>query len=120
MSARPKVVIRTKAAVLKMLGKLSLYSRVRAAVGNSGPQRFIFGLKQTLTCLRIILHTNYQTTNFLKSTKSVPTQFRKNKTYTHKHQTQNFGRISPVGIVPVKKVLEARICWFRGPFRGSF
>ena len=35
----------------------------------------------------------------------------------HKHRTQNFRRISPFGITPVKKALKARTRWYRGPFR---
>ena len=35
----------------------------------------------------------------------------------HKHQTQNFRRISPFGIIPVEKALKARTHWYRGPFR---
>ena len=35
----------------------------------------------------------------------------------HKHQTQNFGRISPFGIAPVKKTHKARTRWHCGPFR---
>ena len=35
----------------------------------------------------------------------------------HKHRTQNFRRISPIGITPVEKAHKARISWYRGPFR---
>ena len=41
----------------------------------------------------------------------------------HKHQTQNFRRISPFGIASVKKkkkkfkARKARTRWYRGPFR---
>ena len=39
----------------------------------------------------------------------------------HKHRTQNFRRISPFGITPVKKNLKkahkATTRWYRGPFR---
>ena len=35
----------------------------------------------------------------------------------HKYRTQNFQRISPLGITPVKKVHKARTHWYRGPFR---
>ena len=35
----------------------------------------------------------------------------------HKHQTQNFRRISPFGIIPVEKAHKARTRWYRGPFR---
>ena len=35
----------------------------------------------------------------------------------HKHQTQKFRRISPIGINPVEKALKARTRWYRGPFR---
>ena len=35
----------------------------------------------------------------------------------HKHRTQNFRRISPFGITPVKKAYKARTRWYRGPFR---
>ena len=35
----------------------------------------------------------------------------------HKHRTQNFRRISPFGITPVKKAHKARTRWYRGPFR---
>ena len=34
-----------------------------------------------------------------------------------KHRTQNFRRISPFGITPVKKAHKARTRWYRGPFR---
>ena len=34
-----------------------------------------------------------------------------------KHRTQNFRRISPFGITPVKKTDKARARWYRGPFR---
>ena len=37
----------------------------------------------------------------------------------HKHRTQNFRRISPFGITPVKKAHKARTHWYRGPFRRS-
>ena len=35
----------------------------------------------------------------------------------HKHRTQNFRRISPFGITPVKKAHQARTRWYRGQFR---
>ena len=35
----------------------------------------------------------------------------------HKHQTQNFRRISPFGITHVEKAHMARTRWYRGPFR---
>ena len=35
----------------------------------------------------------------------------------HKHQTQNFRRISPFGITPVEKAHKARARWYRGPLR---
>ena len=36
----------------------------------------------------------------------------------HKHLTQNFRKISPFGITPVKKAHKARRTrWYRGPFR---
>ena len=35
----------------------------------------------------------------------------------HKHRTQNFRRISPVGITPVEKAHKARTRWYREPFR---
>ena len=35
----------------------------------------------------------------------------------HKHRTQNFRRISPFGITPVKKAHKARARWYRGLFR---
>ena len=35
----------------------------------------------------------------------------------HKHQTQNFRRISPFSITPVEKAHKARTRWYRGPFR---
>ena len=35
----------------------------------------------------------------------------------HKHQTQNFQRISPFGITPVEKAHKARTHWYCGPFR---
>ena len=38
------------------------------------------------------------------------------KQNTHKHRTQNFRRISPFGITPVKKAHTARTRWYRGPF----
>ena len=34
----------------------------------------------------------------------------------HKYRTQNFQRISPVSITPVKKAPNARTHWYRGPF----
>ena len=34
----------------------------------------------------------------------------------HKHQTQNFQRISPSGITPVEKAHKVRTPWYRGPF----
>ena len=34
----------------------------------------------------------------------------------HKNQTQNFGRIGPFGIAPVKKAHKARTRWYHGPF----
>ena len=34
----------------------------------------------------------------------------------HKHRTQNFRRISPFDITPVKKAHKARTRWYRGPF----
>ena len=34
----------------------------------------------------------------------------------HKHGTQNFPRISPFGITPVKKAHKARPGWYHGPF----
>ena len=35
----------------------------------------------------------------------------------HKHPTQNFRRISSLGITPVKKAHKAGTRWYRGPFR---
>ena len=35
----------------------------------------------------------------------------------HKHRTQNFRRISPFGIAPVKKARKARTRWYREQFR---
>ena len=35
----------------------------------------------------------------------------------HKHQTQNFRRISPFGITSVRKAYKARTRWYLGPFR---
>ena len=35
----------------------------------------------------------------------------------HKHWTQNFRKISPFGITPVKKAHKTRTRWYRGPFR---
>ena len=35
----------------------------------------------------------------------------------HKHQTQNFRRISPFGITAVEKAHKTRTRWYRGPFR---
>ena len=35
----------------------------------------------------------------------------------HKHQTQNFRRVSPFGITPVEKAHKARTRWYRRPFR---
>ena len=35
----------------------------------------------------------------------------------HKHQKQNFRRISPFGITPVEKAHKARTRWYRGPLR---
>ena len=35
----------------------------------------------------------------------------------HKHRTQNFRRISPLGITPVEKAHKARTRWYRGLFR---
>ena len=35
----------------------------------------------------------------------------------HKHRTQNFRRISPIGITPVEKAHKAGTRWYRGPFR---
>ena len=35
----------------------------------------------------------------------------------HKHQTQNFRRISPSCTTPVKKAHKARTRWYRGQFR---
>ena len=35
----------------------------------------------------------------------------------HKHQKQNFRRISPFGITPVEKAHNARTRWYRGPLR---
>ena len=56
---------------------------------------------QSVSCLKT-MHTSHQTTNSPKTTKSVPTQMYI-KQNIHKHQTQNFRRISPFGIAPVKK-----------------
>ena len=53
---------------------------------------------------------------YLKTTKSVLTQIYI-KQNIHKHRTQNFRRISPFSIVPVKKAHKARTRWYRGPFR---
>ena len=35
----------------------------------------------------------------------------------HKHQTQNFRRTSPFGIIPVEKAHKAKTRWYRGPLR---
>ena len=49
-----------------------------------------------------MLHTNHQTTNYPQNTKSILTQTHI-KQKIHKYQTQNFLKISPFGIAPVKK-----------------
>ena len=35
----------------------------------------------------------------------------------HKHQTQNFRTIRPLGIAPVQKTHTVRTPWYRGQFR---
>ena len=81
----------------------------------SQPQQITSGLKQTSICLLFTLHAGHQTTNSPKTTKSVLKQ-----TYTkqniHKHQTQNFWRINPISIAPVKKAHKDRTRWYHGPF----
>ena len=68
----------------------------------SQPQRITSGLKQTSICLPFTLHTSHQTTDSLKTTKSVLTQVYL-KQNIHKRQTQNFRRISPdSGTVSIK------------------
>ena len=64
------------------------------------------------------MHTSHQTTKSRKKKKknSVPTQIYM-KQNIHKHRTQNFLRISPLGITPVEKAHKARTRWYRGPFR---
>ena len=39
------------------------------------------------------------------------------KTKRTQHRTQNFRRISPFGITPVKKAHKARTRWYHGPLR---
>ena len=56
------------------------------------------------------------TTTTTKNTKSVLTQICL-KQNVHTTRTQNFRRISPFGITPVKKAHKARTRWYRGPFR---
>ena len=73
------------------------------------------GLKQTSVCPLYTLHPSHQTTNSLKTTESVLTQIYI-KQDIHKHQTQNFWRISPFGIAPLKKTQKARTRRFHGPF----
>ena len=56
-----------------------------------------------------------------KNTKSILIQTY-TRQYTHKHQKQNFLRISPFGITPViifflKHIRVGRTRWYRGPFR---
>ena len=34
----------------------------------------------------------------------------------HKHRTQNFRRINPFGITPVKNAHKPRTRWYHGPF----
>ena len=60
------------------------------------------GEKQCSVCLLFTLHASYQNTHYLKMTKSVRTQIYRKHTNI-KVQTQNFQRISPFGIDPVKK-----------------
>ena len=62
------------------------------------------------------MHIIHQTRDSLKSTESVLTQIYI-KQNIHKRQLQNFRRISPFGIAPVKKAHKARTRWYRGPFR---
>ena len=71
--------------------------------------------KQSSICLLLTLHASHQTTNYPKTTESVLTQTHI-KQKIHKHQTQNFRRVDPFSIAPVKKAHKARTRWYRGPF----
>ena len=62
--------------------------------------------EQTSICLLVILHISHQTTNSLKSRKSVLTQI---------YIKQNI-QMSPFGTAPAKKAHMARPCWYCGPF----
>ena len=75
------------------------------------PQRITSRLKTMLNLSPI--YSARKSSN--QTTKSALTQ-------THikqqqQHETQNFRRISPFGITPVKKVHKTRTRWYRGPFR---
>ena len=67
------------------------------------------GLKQNSIC-RFFLHTSWWLV-----IKSVMTQIYI-KQSIHTYQTQNFQRICPFNIAPVKKAHKARTRWYRGPF----
>ena len=71
----------------------------------SQPQRITPGLRQTSICLLFIDYahkTPIHKFSAKNNNKSVPTQIYI-KQNTHRHQTQNFRRISLFGIAPVKK-----------------
>ena len=85
----------------------------------SHPQRITSGLRQVSVCLLLHICTQVIKQYILNNNnKSVPTEICIEQNI-HKHQTQNFRRISPFGIAPVKKkkAHKARTRWYRGPFR---
>ena len=70
----------------------------------SQPQRITSRLECSI-CLLFTLHASHQTTDYPETTKLVPTQthIKQNNNKIHKHQTQNFRRISPFELPLLKK-----------------
>ena len=74
----------------------------------SQPQRITSGLKQSSICLPFTMHVSHQITNFQKTLKSVLAQIYI-KQNIHKHQTQTFRTVIPLGIAFIKKKKHIRL-----------
>ena len=82
----------------------------------SQPQRITSRLKTMFNLSPIYSARKSSNHKLSINTKSVLTQIYI-KQSIHKHRTQNFRRISPFGITPVKKAHKARARWYRWLFR---
>ena len=82
----------------------------------SQPQRTTSGLKPMFN-LSPIYFARKSSNLKLSINHKISPDTNLHKQNLHKYQTQNFRRISPFRITPVKKVHKAKTRWYHGPFR---